>query len=126
LNPLPLNPRSRIRPVHTESTEQPARRESVIYQLEDTGNADIRLRPTVRELTFTDRQGYLYRVEAFSRLTGERLGAAESIVEEGSAADHAARSRDFMSAAFREVVAGLEAGLVDRFHNVNPEGAIQK
>ena len=123
---LPLNPKSRIRPVFTEPVVDVRRAETVIYQLEDTGHPVPRLRPTVREVEYQDHQGYLYRVEAFSRLTGEKLGVCEVVADQDSAAEHAARTRDFMSPPFRATVGALEADLVDRFHNVNPEGAIQE
>jgi hypothetical protein len=123
--PLP-SPKSRLRAVYTQPAEPPARTEGVIYQLEDTGQPVLRLRPTVREVEDTGERRYLYRVDAFSRLTGKKLGKAEVLAALDSAAEFAARSRQFQSAAFREVVDQLSETIVKRFADREATGAIQR
>jgi hypothetical protein len=123
--PLP-SPKSRLRAVYTRPLEPPARTEAVIYQLEDTGHPVLRLRPTVRQFEDESLRRYLYRVDAYSRLTGKRLGRAEVLAALDSPAEFAARSRQFQSEAFREVVNELSAALVDRFQALEATGAIQR
>ena len=112
--PLP-SPKSRLRPVYTSPVETPARTEDVIYQLEDTGHPVLRLRPTIRQIEDDGLTRYLYRVDAFSRLTGRKVGKAEVLAALDSPAEFAARSRQFQSEAFRDVIAQLSDALVDRF-----------
>jgi hypothetical protein len=69
---------------------------------------------------------YLYRVEAFSRLTGRKLGRAEVLAELDSAPEFAARSRQFQSAAFRKVIDDLSAALIERFAHREATGAVQR
>ena len=123
--PLP-SPKSRLRAVYTRSLEPPTRTEGVIYQLEDTGHPVLRLRPTVRQFEDEGLRRYLYRVDAFSRLTGKRLGRAEVLAALDSPAEFAARSRQFQSESFREVVAELSEALTDRFQAGEATGAIQR
>jgi hypothetical protein len=123
--PLP-SPKTRLRAVYTRPLEPPTRTETVIYQLEDTGHPVLRLRPTVRQFEDEGLRRYLYRVDAFSRLTGKRLGRAEVLAALDSAAEFAARSRQFQSEAFKEVVAELSDTIVDRFQAGEATGAIQR
>jgi hypothetical protein len=123
--PLP-SPKSRLRAVYTRSPDPPARTEDVIYQLEDTGQPVLRLRPTIREVEDSGECRYLYRVDAFSRLTGKKLGKAEVLAALDSPAEFAARSRQFQSAAFREVVEQLSEALVVRFAHREATGPIQR
>jgi len=123
--PLP-SPKSRLRAVYTRPLEPPTRTEAVIYQLEDTGHPVLRLRPTVRQFEDEGLRRYLYRVDAFSRLTGKRLGRAEVLAALDSPAEFAARSRQFQSESFREVVAELSEALTDRFQAGEATGAIQR
>jgi hypothetical protein len=123
--PLP-SPKSRLRAVYTRPLDPPVRTETVIYQLEDTGHPVLRLRPTIRQFEDEGLRRYLYRVDAYSRLTGKRLGRAEVLAALDSPAEFAARSRQFQSEAFRDVVAELSAALVDRFQSGEATGAIQR
>jgi hypothetical protein len=123
--PLP-SPKSRLRAVYTRPLDPPTRTEAVIYQLEDTGHPVLRLRPTVRQFEDEGLRRYLYRVDAFSRLTGKKLGQAEVLAPLDSPAEFAARSRQFQSEAFSEVIAQLSAVLVDRFQDGEATGAIQR
>jgi hypothetical protein len=111
----PPSPKSRLRAVYAVPFDAPPSSEPVIYQLEDTGHPAIRLRPTVRIVDTDGSRGYLYRVDAFSRLTGEKFGSAETLAEPGSPAEFAAEAREFQSGPFREVVDSLSEQLVDRF-----------
>jgi hypothetical protein len=122
----PPSPKSRLRPVYTRPLDPPVRTEAVIYQLEDTGHPVLRLRPTIRQFEDEGLRRYLYRVDAFSRLTGKRLGRAEVLAALDSSAEFAARSRQFQSEAFREVIAELSAALVERFQSREATGAIQR
>ncbi len=123
-DPLP-SPKSRLRAVYTRPLDPPTRTEAVIYQLEDTGHPVLRLRPTVRQFE-DDGLRYLYRVDAFSRLTGKKLGQAEALAPVDGPAEFAARSRQFQSEAFSKVIAQLSAVLVDRFQDREATGAIQR
>jgi hypothetical protein len=87
----------------------------VVYQLEDAGHPALRLRASLRMVDGEGEPGYLYRVEAFSRLSGKKLGEAERLAPGGSQEEFAAASRQFQSAPFRAVVGELSAGLVDRY-----------
>ena len=123
--PLP-SPKSRLRAVYTRPLEPPTRTEAVIYQLEDTGHPVLRLRPTVRQFEDGDLRRYLYRVDAFSRLTGKKLGSAEVLARLDSPAEFAARTRQFQSAAFREIIDELSAALAERFEDREAKGAVQR
>jgi hypothetical protein len=123
--PLP-SPKSRLRAVYTRPLDPAARTQDVIYQLEDTGQAVLRLRPTVRQVEDAGEVRYLYRVDAFSRLTGKKLGKAEVLAALDSPAEFAARSRQFQSDPFREVVDQLSEALVERFADQEATGAIQR
>ena len=122
--PLP-SPKSRLRAVYTRPLDPPARREDVIYQLEDTGQPVLRLRPTVRQVDDDGERRYLYRVDAFSRLTGKRLGKAEVLAALDSPEEFAARSRQFQSEPFRQVVDQLSEALVARFADREATGPVQ-
>ena len=111
--PLP-SPKRRLRAVYSVPVDAPATSERVIYQLEDTGHPAIRLRPTVRIVESDAVRGYLYRVDAFSRLTGEKLGSAEELVDPASSAEFAVAAREFQSGPFREVIDRLSQQLVER------------
>lgn len=91
------------------------RREAVIYQLEDTGHPALRLRPTLRIMEEDGERRFLYRVDAFSRLTGAKLGQADILAAEGSPAEFAAEARQFQSEAFQDVVKQLSQALIARF-----------
>jgi hypothetical protein len=125
LSQPPLSPKSRIRAVYTERDVPVSRTEQVIYQLEDTGHPRLRLRPVIRVEETGGGTEYIYRVEAYSRLTGAHLGYAEAIAAPGSSAEHAARTRQFQSAPFREAVDQLRQRLIDRFQDLEPTGAVQ-
>ena len=120
------SPKSRLRAVYTQPLDPPVRTEDVIYQLEDIGHPVLRLRPTVREVDDDSLRRYLYRVDAFSRLTGARLGKAEVMAGLDSRAEFAARTRQFQSEAFRDVVTQLSDALVERFRDREATGAIQR
>jgi hypothetical protein len=107
------SPKSRLRAVYSVPAEPAKTTERVIYQLEDTGHAAIRLRPTVRIVDDDGVRGYLYRVDAFSRLTGEKLGSAEEVAEPDSPAEFAAGALEFQSAPFREVIDRLSRQLAE-------------
>ena len=113
---LPPSPKRRLRAVY-EATETEARTEPVTYQLEDTGHPVLRLRPTLRIVTEAGAPRYLYRVDAFSRMTGRHLGLAEVLAAPDSPAEFAARAREFQSVPFREVIEELSEALVERFAN---------
>jgi hypothetical protein len=123
--PLP-SPKSRLRAVYTRPPDPPVRTEDVIYQLEDTGQPVLRLRPTIRQVEDGGECRYLYRVDAFSRLTGKKLGKAEVLAALDSPAEFAARSRQFQSAPFREVIEQLSEALVERFAHREATGPIQR
>lgn len=123
--PLP-SPKSRLRAVYSEAAGPALRTEGVIYQLEDTGQPVLRLRPTVRMVDDNGAPRYLYRVDAFSRLTGNRLGRAEVLAELDSPAEFSAKSRQFQSGAFRELVDALSDALVERFADREETGAVQR
>jgi hypothetical protein len=112
--PLP-SPKRRLRAVYSVPDGAPRRSERVIYQLEDTGHPVLRLRPTVRLVEENGADRVLYRVDAFSRLSGAHLGQAEVIADQDSPADFAARAREFQSEPFREVMTELSEALVERF-----------
>ncbi len=122
----PPSPKSRLRAVYSEAAAPALRTEGVIYQLEDTGQPVLRLRPTVRMVDDNGAPRYLYRVDAFSRLTGRRLGRAEVLAELDSPAEFAAKSRQFQSDAFRLVVDALSDALVERFAHREATGAVQR
>lgn len=110
----PLSPKRRLRAVY-EAPETEGRTEPVTYQLEDTGHPVLRLRPTLRIVVEEDVERFLYRVDAFSRLTGRHLGLAEVLAGADSAAEFAAKAREFQSVPFREVIDELSEALVERF-----------
>jgi len=91
--------------------DSPRRKDAVLYQLEDEGDPVLRLRATVREVEDDGATRVLYRVEAFSRLTGHRLGGAELVAALGSEEEFSARARGFQTAPFRSVMEGLSAEL---------------
>ena len=97
----------------------------MIYQLEDTGHPRLRLRPTLRVVEAPGETEYIYRVDAFSRLTGAHLGKAEALAAPGSPAEHAARTRQFQSGPFRDAIGQLRERLIDRFQDLEPTGAVQ-
>ena len=117
--------KSRLRPVYTVQDDAPARGERVIYQLEDDGQPLLRLRPTVRLVQEDREERYLYRVTAFSRVTGELLGAADHEAPPGSREEYAAKSRQFQTLPFREVMLALRAELLDRYRDAVPEVPVQ-
>jgi hypothetical protein len=121
----PRSPKSRLRPVYTRPDEPAPRTQAVIYQLEDTGHPVLRLRPSVRQVDDGGLRRYLYRVDAFSRLTGARLGRAEVLAEVDSAAEFAARSRHFQSEPFKKVIDDLSAAMIERFADREATGAVQ-
>ena len=107
--------KSRLRPVYTVPEEEPHRTEQVIYQLEDMGHPVLRLRPSVRLVADDGETRFLYRVTAFSRMTGNQLGAADRVAPLGSQEAFAAEARQFASAPFRMVLDVLSRELVDQF-----------
>ena len=109
------SPKSRLRPVYTVPEEEPHRTEQVIYQLEDMGHPVLRLRPTIRLVADDGETRFLYRVTAFSRMTGRKLGAADRVAPLGSQEAFAAEARQFQSGPFRMVIDQLSGELVDRF-----------
>ena len=111
----PPSPQSRLRPVYTVPEEAPRRTERVIYQLEDMGHPVLRLRPSVRIIDDDGESRYLYRVAAFSRLTGVKLGVADRVAPLGSQEAFAADAREFQTAPFRMVLDELSAELIDQF-----------
>ena len=111
----PPSPKSRLRPVYRVPDDIPRSADVVIYQLEDAGDPVLRLRQTVRQVDDDGSSRLLYRVEAFSRLSGLRLGAAERVAALGSEAEFAARAREFQTAPFRQVVRELSQELRDRY-----------
>ena len=113
-DPIP-SPKSRLRAVYTVPEDAPRRTEKVIYQLEDMGHPALRLRPTLRLIDDDGESRYLYRVTAFSRITGVKLGAADRVAPLGSQEAFAADAREFQSAPFRMVLDELSADLVDQF-----------
>jgi hypothetical protein len=121
----PPSPKSRLRPVYTVPDDPPVRTERVIYQLEDAGHPELRLRPSVY---FRDENGavsHVYRVDAFSRLTGRHLGRAEVVAPPGSPAEFAAEARQFQSPAFQQAVDALRERLVEQFAGAEPTGIVQ-
>jgi hypothetical protein len=112
--PLP-SPKSRLRAVYTVPEDEPTRTEKVVYQLEDMGHPVLRLRPTVRQVDDDGETRYLYRMDAFSRLRGVRLGTAEIVAPLGSAEAFAAESRQFQSTPFRGVLEVLSDELVEKY-----------
>ncbi|HEY8739486.1 MAG TPA: hypothetical protein VIN56_02695 [Candidatus Dormibacteraeota bacterium] len=112
--PLP-SPKSRLPAVYAVPEDEPHRTERVIYQLEDTGHPALRLRPSVRQVDDDGEIRYLYRVDAFSRLSGLKLGQSELVATLGSTEAFAAESRQFQSASFRGVLEDLSGRLVDQF-----------
>lgn len=111
----PPSPKSRLRAVYGVPEDQPRRTERVTYQLEDMGHPVLRLRPTLRMVGADGETRHLYRVDAFSRMTGVKLGSAESLAPLGSPEEFAAESRQFQSAPFRQVVEDLSRELVERY-----------
>jgi hypothetical protein len=112
--PLP-SPKSRLPAVYSVPEEEPHRTERVTYQLEDMGHPVLRLRPTLRLVEEDGQTRHLYRVDAFSRMTGVKLGTAERVVPLGSPEEFAAESRQFQSAPFRAVLEDLSAELIERY-----------
>ena len=121
----PPSPKGRIRAVYTVA-DAPRRTERVIYQLEDSGHPLLRLRPSVRVVEEDGWRGHLYRVEAYSRLTGERLGVAEELAAPGSPEEFAAASRQFQTAPFRAAVQRLRAELAARWASSVQELPVQR
>ncbi|GAC1328319.1 MAG: hypothetical protein NVSMB17_03610 [Candidatus Dormibacteria bacterium] len=114
--PPPLSPKSRLPPVYrVPDDDAQGRKGAVLYQLEDEGDPVLRLRATVREVHDDGATRFLYRVEAFSRLTGHRLGAAEQVTALGSEEEFAARAREFQTEPFRRVMDQLSAQLRDAY-----------
>lgn len=111
----PPSPKSRLRAVYSVPEEEPRRTERVIYQLEDAGNPVLRLRPTVRMEDDDGEVRHLYRIDAFSRISGVRLGHAEVVAALGSPEEFAAESRQFQSAPFRAVLQDLGDQLIERY-----------
>ena len=122
----PRSPKSRLRPVYTVDADPIARSETVIYQLEDTGHPVLRLRPSVRVVQEDGRRSYLYRVDAFSRLRGGKVGQAEKLAPPGSPAEFAADARDFQGVAFRETIDELCRPLIRRYGRPEKPEAIQR
>jgi hypothetical protein len=118
LTELQPSPKQRLRAVYSVPENPIPRSERVIYQLEDTGHPVLRLRPSVRVVEEDGAPRYLYRVDAFSRLTGERLGGEELLAAPGSPSEFAAASHQFQSVPFREVIDELSRVLVERFADV--------
>jgi hypothetical protein len=98
--------------------DPPTRIESVIYQLEDAGDPLMRLRQTVRMVDGEGATRYLYRIEAFSRLSGKLLGGADLLAELGSEEEFAASAREFQTAPFRAVMSRLSQELRDRYGEI--------
>ena len=96
-----------------------------MYQLEDTGHPTLRLRPSVRVGSRDGEDRYTYRVDAFSRLTGEHLGHAEVPAAPGSEAEFAARARHYNAGPFRETFERLSARLADQLEGTEPTGPVQ-
>jgi hypothetical protein len=94
----------------------------VTYQLEDTGQPVLRLRPTLRLVEDDGQTRHLYRVDAFSRITGVKLGTAELVAPLGSAEAFAAESRQFQSAPFRAVLEALSGQLIERYEETEAIG----
>lgn len=109
------SPKRQLRAVYTVPMEQSRHSQKVIYQLEDTGHATLRLRPTVRVIDYEGTPWYLYRVDAFSRMTGDHLGKAEAAAAPGSAEEFAAAAREFQSEPFRRTVDELSRSVAARF-----------
>ena len=112
--PLP-SPKSRLRAVYGVPAEVPRRSERVVYQLEDTGHPVLRLRPTLRQVDDDGETRYQYRVDAFSRITGVKLGEAELVAPLGSREAFAADSRQFQSGPFRAVIDELSEKLIAQY-----------
>lgn len=121
----PPSPKGRLRAVYSEPETPTRRTERVIYQLEDSGHPRLRLRPSLRVSVVDGDARFIYRVDAYSRLTGAHLGHAEVVAPPGTPAEHAARTRQFQSAPFREAVEQLRARLAERFQDLEPTGAVQ-
>ncbi|MFN2463496.1 MAG: hypothetical protein ABR573_06295 [Candidatus Dormibacteria bacterium] len=114
--PLPSS-KSRLRPVY-RVPEDTVRPERVIYQLEDQGDPILRLRASVREVDDDGSLRFLYRVDAYSRMTGGRLGTAERVTAPGTMEEFAARAREFQTAPFQQVLAELSTELRFRYSDV--------
>jgi hypothetical protein len=112
--PLP-SPKSRLRAVYQVPGEQRDRGQGVIYQLEDMGDPVLRLRATVRALSEEGGTRYVYRLGAFSRLSGALLGTAELVAPMGSDEEFSAAAREFQTAPFRRVLARLSEELRERY-----------
>lgn len=112
--PLP-SPKSRLRPVFTVPEDPSRRTEKVVYQLEDMGHPSLRLRASLRLIDDDGQTRFLYRVVAFSRMTGARLGVADQVAPLGSQEEFAASAREYQSAPFRMVLEELSRELVDQF-----------
>ena len=114
----PPSPKSRLRAVYHVPDSPPGRVDSVIYQLEDAGDPLLRLRQTVRMVDHDGATRYLYRVEAFSRLAGNRLGAADLLAPLGSEEEFAAGAREFQTAPFGAVMSRLSDDVRDRYGEI--------
>jgi hypothetical protein len=121
----PPSPKRRLRAVY-QAPDNEAQTEPVTYQLEDTGHAVLRLRPTVRVVDEGGVERFLYRVDAYSRMTGRHLGLAEVLASPDSPAEFAARAREFQSLPFREVVDELSDALVERFADRDNAAAAER
>ena len=122
----PRSPKSRLRPVFAVDDAPAASTESVTYQLEDTGHAVLRLRPTVRVVDEDGQRRFLYRVDAFSRLRGTKLGTAEVLAPPGSPAEFTAESRQFQDAAFQETIKQLSDLLIRKYGRAEPPAPVQR
>lgn len=114
----PPSPKSRLRAVYSVPEDPPRRTESVIYQLEDAGDPLLRLRQTVRMVDEDGATRYLYRVEAFSRLSGKRLGGADLMAQLGSEEEFAVSAREFQTAPFQAVMSRLSDELRDQYGEI--------
>ncbi len=122
----PPSPKSRLPAVHRVPDRDAARGERVLYQLEDTGHPLLRLRTTLRVREEDGLSTYHYRVDAFSRITGGHLGEAAMDASPGSRPEFAARSRQFQSRDFREVVDRLRDEVSTRYRDAVPELPVQR
>ncbi|MFY9613845.1 MAG: hypothetical protein WAT58_00455 [Candidatus Dormiibacterota bacterium] len=116
------SPKRRLRAVYTIPDEPSQRSQRVIYQLEDTGHPALRLRPTVRAIDDDGVRRYLYRVDAFSRLTGKHLGEAEEVAAPDSPEEFAVAAHEFQSEPFRRTVDALSRALVDQHAEAELKG----
>lgn len=120
------SPKERLQPVYQVPPGPVKRDQRVIYQLEDTGHPLIRMRVTVRLSGDPQDETVLYRVDAYSRVSGELLGSAETTAPHGSAEAYAALARQFQTVPFRRVLHELRDQLAERYGDAVPEAAIQR